>query len=84
MYQALCLHYLIESSEQVDFTTLIFKTEKQRLGKAKVTEQVVQPGIELTCSTIPWAQKEMGAKGRAENPELMKELAQKHVAVDEV
>lgn len=58
--------------------------EKQRLRKAKVTKQVVQPGTELTCSTILQAQKKMGAKGRAENSELMMELAQKHMAVDEV
>lgn len=78
------LYYLTESSEQVEFTILTFKMEKQRLRKAKVTKQVVQPGTELTCSTILQAQKKMGAKGRAENSELMMELAQKHMAVDEV
>lgn len=84
MCQALNLNDLIKSLGQANIMTLILKMKKQRLRKVKVTKQVVQPGTQPTCSTTLQAQQEMGAEGRAENPEPMKEPVWKHVTVGEV
>lgn len=48
--------------------------KKQRLRKVKITKQVVQSGTELSCFTRQ-TQEDMGAQGKAENLEHMKEPA---------